>query len=86
MIIHATCTERRSLVLRPFRQNWRRERPGNEARTSQVETELTPDQTGEIGLEWGRGDSDGGEVKENCVREEENELLSCTQTLQVSVL
>ena len=28
---------------------------------------------------------DGGEAEENSVREEENELLSCTQTLQVSV-
>ena len=29
--------------------------------------------------------SHGGEAEENSVREEENELLSCTQTLQVSV-
>ena len=45
---------------------------------------------GEISLEWKRGLftsglSYGGEAEENSVREEENELLSCTQTLQVSV-
>ena len=28
----------------------------------------------------------GGEAEENSVREEENELLGCTQTLQVSVV